>query len=213
MGLGDAHHGPEQPPTRPAESGAALPSQKKCSGLRADAVDDDVRAADSFQRLCRVLDSKFSHVSAEILFTLRVRAAAADADAVVAFDRLVGPEAARLFQQVVEPQLSGVQYHGFGDVALADMPLAQALVAEARRIDANLGGLYEGRLDHLRSTLCNPAFGVNASGCCAACFAIRRDFLFVQRLRRSVERPSAGAAPVWSSSQGTSPCAARTCTA
>tara|TARA_B110001450_G_scaffold20559_1_gene18723 strand:+ start:117 stop:731 length:615 start_codon:yes stop_codon:yes gene_type:complete len=137
-------------PSRPAESGAALPSQKKCSGLRADAVDDDVRAADSFQRLCRVLDSKFSHVSAEMLFTLRVRAAAADADAVLAFDRLVGPE--RRGSSSTWWSRSSVAY---STTALATWrsPTCRsprALVAEARRIDAKLGGMYEGRLLLLR---------------------------------------------------------------
>ena len=112
MCLGGAYDGHDQPSPRPAERGAALPPQPNCSGLRVDVV--GVGAADSFQRLCRVVDTKFSHVTADILFTLRVRAAAAGADAVLAFDELAGPEAARLFQQVVEPQLSGVQYHDFG---------------------------------------------------------------------------------------------------
>ena len=73
---------------------------------------------------------------------------APDARAVRAFDSLVGPEA-RLFEQGVglQLQLSGAMCNDFGDVAMADATLAKSLVAETKKIDATLGGLYQGRLD------------------------------------------------------------------
>ena len=80
---------------------------------------------------------------------------------------LVGPEAARLFEQGVGlqvGQVGGTQYDDFGDLAITDVTLAKVLVAETKKIDARLGGLYQGRLDHLRSTLCNPALGVSERG-------------------------------------------------
>ena len=67
---------------------------------------------------------------------------------------LVGPEAARLFEQGVGlqvGQVGGTQYDDFGDLAITDVTLAKVLVAETKKIDARLGGLYQGRLDHLRS--------------------------------------------------------------
>ena len=193
MPVADAEYETSSTPSQPGRSTELLP-QHICIGLRSDAVSFD--ACETFQVLCRVVDSTFSHVSAEVLFELR--AAAPDARAVRAFDSLVGPEAARLFEQGVGlqvGQVGGAQYDDFADLAIADITLAKALVAETKKIDSRLGGLYQGRLDHLRSTLCNPALGVNASGCCAACCAIRKDRSFVKRLRISLVagRTSAGA--------------------
>ena len=189
MGLTDA--GQEPNATRQANCGAELRPQQICFGLRSDAV--SFYASENFEVLCRVVDSKFGHVSAELLFELR--AAASNAIAVQAFESLVGPEAAHSFEQAVRPQVGRAQYHDFGDVVMADATLAKTLLAKAEKLDAVLGGLYQGRLDHLRSTLCNPDFGLNASGCCAACCAIRKSATFVRRLHvsRMAGRASAGA--------------------
>ena len=40
----------------------------------------------------------------------------------------------------------------------------------------------------MRSTLCNPAFGVDSNGCCAGCSAVRHDDTFVRRLQRSASK-------------------------
>jgi len=155
MPVADAEYETSSTPSQPGRSTELLP-QHICIGLRSDAVSFD--ACETFQVLCRVVDSTFSHVSAEVLFELR--AAAPDARAVRAFDSLVGPEAARLFEQgagLQVGQVGGAQYDDFADLAIADITLAKALVAETKKIDSRLGGLYQGRLDHLRSTLCNPA--------------------------------------------------------
>ena len=77
-----------------------------CIGLRSDAV--SANACEGFQVICRVVDATFSHVSAEMLFELR--ASAHNAHAVRAFDSLVGPEAARLF----EPRRWGCRWYWGG---------------------------------------------------------------------------------------------------
>ena len=132
------------PPSRQGDPGAERQPAKICLGLRSAAVGSG--ACESFQVLCRVVGGTFSHVSAGTLFELRV--SAPDARAVRLFDSLVGPEA-RLFEQGVglQLQLSGAMCNDFGDVAMADATLAKSLVAETKKIDATLGGLYQGRLD------------------------------------------------------------------
>ena len=90
-GLTDA--GQEPNATRQADCGAELRPQQICFGLRSDAV--SFYASENFEVLCRVVDSQFGHVSAELLFELR--AAASNAIAVQAFESLVGPEAALSF--------------------------------------------------------------------------------------------------------------------
>ena len=112
------------PPHEPHLSAELLPVQT-CNGLRAHAVSSS--ACEGFQLICRVVDTAFSHVSAEVLFELR--AFAPDARAVQAFDLLVGPEAARLFEQAVGLQLKSGQLEGafckdFGDVAMTYAALA-----------------------------------------------------------------------------------------
>ena len=84
-----------------------------------------------------MVDTTFSHVSPEMLFELR--AAAPDALAVRAFNLLVGPETAGLFEQAMGLQLAGAQLKGalcndFGDVAMTDATLAKSLVAATKKM-------------------------------------------------------------------------------
>ena len=85
MPVADAEYETSSTPSQPGRSTELLP-QHICIGLRSDAVSFD--ACETFQVLCRVVDSTFSHVSAEVLFELR--AAAPDARAVRAFDTFTG---------------------------------------------------------------------------------------------------------------------------
>ena len=139
-----------------------------CSGLRVGDVKAD--AADGFAELCRVVDTGFSRVTAEVLF--KIRAAATDVEAVVAFNKLVGPHWAMLFERAVTLEHGGLLCAGFGALAMADMPLAQALVAEAESVQQARGGLYEGRLDHLRSTIEVPLATAVAARC-LCCFVLK----------------------------------------
>ena len=110
-----------------------------------------------------------------MLFELR--ASAADERAVSAFHQLCAPaglDAAQLFDQAVVTQATGERYASLAAVFAADEPLARRLHDVATRVNAAMGGLYEGKLDHVRSTLCNPAFGVDDFGCCTACRASSR---------------------------------------
>eukprot|EP00966_Prymnesium_polylepis_P220104 5091860-Prymnesium_polylepis.1 len=65
----------------------------------------------------------------------------------------------------------------------------------AGHVQSHFGGLYEGRLDHLRSTLCAPALGVNGVGCCLACEFTRRDNQFGARLRKISRAGPSGSIP------------------
>ena len=161
-----------------------------CMALRR--ADVHAGAAAGFTHMCRVLDKQFSRVSAEALLELRARAS--DAVAMQAFSAICaqgGPDVAALFHQAAELQSSGrrTQLH---EVLAVDRPLAAALVAAAARVNAAFGGLYVGKLDCLRSTLCNPAFGLNSRGTCAACSITLKDATFSLRLRRTVQHLEAG---------------------
>ena len=151
MGLTDAGQDPNA--TRQADCGAELRPQQICFGLRSDAVSS--YASENFEVLCRVVDSKFGHVSAELLFELR--AAASNAIAVQAFESLVGPEAA-----------SGVLDEG-------DEVLGRQL---AQRVDGVVAADVEGRLERLEVELLEEGGHVNrrASGqqraYISTCFAV-----------------------------------------
>ena len=67
----------------------------------------------------------------------------------------------------------------------ADRPLAVQLDQAAQRVHAALGGLYVGKLDCLRSTLCYRQLDSSSTGPCAACRAILKDETFLKRLRRT----------------------------
>ena len=156
-----------------------------CLGLRQCAVRPET--VPGFQKMCRVVDTPFSAVSASILFELRARAG--EPVALAAFHQVCapgGPGTAELFDQAVSLQKSdGSRCRSFHEVSVADRPLAVALDQAAQRVQAALGGLYVGKLDCLRSTLCSPALGLSSSGCCAACCAIQTETSFTRRLRRS----------------------------
>ena len=163
-----------------------------CLGLRQCAVRP--ATVPGFQRMCRVVDTPFSAVSASILFELRAHAR--EPVALAAFHQVCapgGPGTAELFDRAVSLRKSdGPRCRSFHEVFVADRPLAVALDQAAQRVQAALGGLYVGKLDCLRSTLCNPALGLNPSGCCAACCAIRTEDGFNQRLRRSAHSAETG---------------------
>ena len=112
-----------------------------------------------------------------------------------------------LFDRAVAEQPNGNKYNGYAELYSADKPLAIALHQAAVRVQAELGGLYSGKLDFLQSTLCDPALGVDASGCCYACGLISRDRMFEQRLRcETCQWPCAiriGNCNAWPSSIGT----------
>ena len=170
----------EMPSTAQGPQGAGV--QSACLGLREQAVRAETAAG--FRHMCRVVDTPFSLISADILFELRAQAR--DAAAVAAFHEACapgGPDTAALFDRAVGPQGNGSRYRDIGEVLAADRPLAQALHEAAEGVHLAMGGLYEGKLDCLRSTLCNPALGLDSSGCCAACGAVRNDRQFTQRLR------------------------------
>ena len=163
-----------------------------CPGLCQCAVRPD--AVPGFQKMCRVVDTPFSTVSASILFELRAHAG--EPVALAAFHQVCapgGPGTAELFDQAVSLQKSdGSRCRSFHEVSVADRPLAVALDQAAQRVQAALGGLYVGKLDCLRSTLCNPALGLSSSGCCAACCAIQTETSFTRRLRRSAHSAETG---------------------
>ena len=144
-----------------AAHGAPVSGALDCKGLRPS----DVRARETagFLHMCRVIDSGFSRVSAEILLDLRARAR--DVVAVQTFEAICargGPNVASLFDQALRLRSSGHRVY-LCDVLIADRPLAAALVAAADRVNAASGGLYMGKVDCLRSTLCNPALGLAAA--------------------------------------------------
>ena len=147
-----------------------------CAGLRSSGVDP--ASAESFGILCRVVETKFSTISADSLLKLRakVHGNSLAVDAFNAICSSINPDAPSLFDRAAE-------HNGIGALHLADRSLAEAVNAFAKQMQQERGGLYEGRLDHLRSTLCTLALGVDASvGCCHACAAILRDHAFRMRL-------------------------------
>ena len=98
-------------------------------------------------KMCRVVDTPFSTVSASILFELRAHAG--EPVALAAFHQVCapgGPGTAELFDQAVSLQKSdGSRCRSFHEVFVADRPLALALDQAAQRVQAALGGLYEGK--------------------------------------------------------------------
>eukprot|EP00966_Prymnesium_polylepis_P010838 249546-Prymnesium_polylepis.1 len=76
------------------------------------------------------------------------------------------PAFEELFAQVdwdVPTLLREAQAAGIDSLVSAlafNAPLATALHAAAERTQQHYGGMYDGRLDHLRSTLCLPALGI-----------------------------------------------------
>ena len=162
------------------------PGVLTCTGLRPAALRSE--SAAGFMHMCRVLDTPFSRISAEILLDLRSRVR--DPGFVEAFNAVCatgGPDVAALFDRAVGLRGNGSRRTQLHEVMAANRTLAAALAAAADRVNAVWGGLYEGKLDCLRSTLCNPAFGVNSSGSCGACSIILQDTNFQLRLRRSVQ--------------------------
>ena len=162
------------------------PGVLTCTGLRPAALRSE--SAAGFMHMCRVLDTPFSRISAEILLDLRSRAR--DPGFVEAFNAVCatgGPDVAALFDRAVGLRGNGSRRTQLHEVMAANRTLTAALAAAADRVNAVWGGLYEGKLDCLRSTLCNPAFGVNSSGSCGACSIILQDTNFQLRLRRSVQ--------------------------
>ena len=150
--------------------------------------------------MCRVVDTPFSTISASILFELR--ADAGEPAALAAFHQVCapgGPGTAELFGRAVSAlQSDGSRYcRSFSEVFAADRQLAMELVQAAQRVQAALGGLYAGKLDCLRSTLCNRRWdssstGVGTQGLCAACRAILTDETFQKRLRRTSQSVETG---------------------
>lgn len=149
-----------------------LPPPTNCTGLRLDAA--------GFLDICRVVDKRFATISVDLLFDLRSQAV--KVDAVPAFDALIfgaDADATSLLRATSERGIDSLA------AALASSEeLALSLLATAERMQAHFGGLYEGKLDHVRSTLCESALGVNSGGCCFACSAVQRDIDFGSRLRR-----------------------------
>ena len=121
----------------------------RCNGLRASTFDDTHFA--SFMHVSRVVDKKFSTVSADIL--LKLRANASDVHAVNAFVqlcKLAAPGTAELFDQAVGAPPESRRYKDCGALLAANRPLAEALYNAAQQINGTLGGLYEGKLDCVR---------------------------------------------------------------
>ena len=119
---------------------------QRCAGCRP--VLDDA-AAEAFQQLCRVVDSRFQEIDASIMFTLRgsvtteVGLHAFNA----IFDGDKAMEVADAFSRAFQ------RYKNFGDMFEADRTLAIQLAQYAANVHAAKGGFYEGRLDCLRSTM------------------------------------------------------------
>ena len=169
------------------------PGMLTCMGVRPGGVRPESTAA--FMHMCRVLDTAFSPISADIL--LELHAQSRDPAAKEAFNVIcarAGPDVAPLFDRAVTLQSKGSRRVQLHEVMATDRSLAATLHAAAARVHAAWGGLYEGKLDCLRSTLCNPAFGLNSSGSCAVCCIILKDANFNQRLRRcsAVQASDAG---------------------
>ena len=87
-----------------------------CRGLTALALPDENEA--SFQRLCRVVGSKWSVVTPDILFSLRRGLAADTESAVLAFEQLFDsvdvPGVAELISRAAR------EHHSYGSLAAAD---------------------------------------------------------------------------------------------
>ena len=139
---------------------------RRCTGCRLLQPDGPTAAA--FEQLCRVVDTKFQEIDASILFALR--SAVSTEDGLRAFNAIfdgnTATEAAEAFSRAFQ------SHRKFGIIFEADRALAVHLAQHAASVHAANGGFYEGRLDCLRSTLCNANLGLDQNGCCPACALI-----------------------------------------
>ena len=102
-------------------------------------------------------------MSADILFDMaqsHVKQPAATA----AFEHLFSPTAdgAHLFTSAAS------EYASFGELACADPSRAASLNGVAASVNAHVGGLYQGKTECLRSTICTPQLGLDGDGVCAS---------------------------------------------
>lgn len=143
----------------------------------------------AFEYLCRVVDAKFGTITAALLFEMRK--AAHDQTMVEAFHGICSQSAGvdgaaaacRLFDRAVGVQPDGVVFKDFTHLFKENRPLAEAIHLQTLLINKAMGGLYQGELARLRSTVCTPGLGVNAAGCCCACQSICKERSFENRLR------------------------------
>ena len=155
-----------------------------CAGLRSHRFESE--AAGKFDELCRVVDTPFSTVSVEFLLKLHARAVVCGATADFSAKLSCVPDAAGIIRVLEAAHAAGVT--SLSEAAALHPEIAAMLHDAAASVQAALGGLYSGQLDHVRATLCLPALGVDRDGCCVACSAVRHDQNLVRRLRRRSAR-------------------------
>ena len=136
---------------------AAASSAAGCNGLTAAAVQD--ASAASFQSLCRVVDSKFGVISAEILFNLRRDLATNDASAALAFQQLFADDAANAAELISH---AVGEHKSYGRMTVADPAMASVIHQAAQDINMRKGGLYE-------ATVCCHDRYTRAARCIRAC--------------------------------------------
>ena len=127
-----------------AAHGAPVSGALDCKGLRPS----DVRARETagFLHMCRVIDSGFSRVSAEILLDLRARAR--DVVAVQTFEAICargGPNVASLFDQALRLRSSGQRRDGVPAVVLEGSSVLGQLVLGEEGWDIGGHGSWPGR--------------------------------------------------------------------
>ena len=89
-------------------------------------------------------------------------------------------EAADVFMDAASTHAS------FGGLAHKDEAKAKALLAAAEHVNTHFRGLYCAKTECLRSTICNPQFGLRPNNVCFGCHLIRSDESFNRRLRLKV---------------------------
>ena len=151
-----------------------------CQGLRANSVPP--ASSTAFQQLCQITTGTNSTVTADTLFGMArsLIASSGQAAPAAALQHLFGPLDVELFARAAS------EYSSFGELARTDPARAASLNAIATSVNTHFGGLYQGKSECLRSTMCAPQWGLDHAAACAACRAIRCDDTFMQRLRRKV---------------------------
>ena len=123
-----------------------------CHGLRANSVPPASSAA--FAQLCQVTVGTKGTVSADILFGMARSQTSSDDDqaATAAFLHLFEPVplGAELFTRAAS------EFASFGELASTDPARAASLSQVAVSVNAHFGGLYRGKTECLRSTMCTP---------------------------------------------------------
>ena len=150
-----------------------------CPGLTAAALPHS--SAANFHQLCRVVGGKWSKVSAGILFDLCRNLPKDDAQAALAFQQIMAaantPDAADIIIRAASTHKS------YGSFAADDPKTAGLIHRAAETINKQRGGLYEGKMDCVRATICDPRLGITQHGMCLGCAAIRPDRAFLKRLQ------------------------------